>query len=96
MTQLRTKLLVAVAMIVTTASATLAGVVGAATAPQAPPAAVQPDFGPNVRIFDPSMPTSEIQATVNAIRDEQVDAEMGMQRYALLFSPARTARPRNR
>jgi hypothetical protein len=42
------------------------------------------------------MPTSEIQATVNAIRDEQVDAEMGMQRYALLFSPARTARPRNR
>ena len=93
MTQLRTKLLVAVAMIVTAASATLAGVVGAAAAPQAPPAAVQPDFGPNVRIFDPSMPTSEIQATVNAIRDEQVDAEMGTQRYALLFKPGTYGSP---
>lgn len=95
MTQLRTKLLVAVAMIVTAASATLAGVVGgsAAAAPQAPPADVQPDFGPNVRIFDPSMPTSEIQATVNAIRDEQVDAEMGTQRYALLFKPGTYGSP---
>ena len=93
MTQLRTKLLVAVAMIVTAASATLAGVVGAAAAPQAPPAAVQPDFGPNVRIFDPSMPTTEIQATVNAIRDEQVDAEMGTQRYALLFKPGTYGSP---
>jgi hypothetical protein len=67
--------------------------VGAAAAPQAPPAAVQPDFGPNVRIFDPSMPTSEIQATVNAIRDEQVDAEMGTQRYALLFKPGTYGSP---
>ncbi len=65
----------------------------AAAAPQAPPAAVQPDFGPNVRIFDPSMPTSEIQATVNAIRDEQVDAEMGTQRYALLFKPGTYGSP---
>ncbi len=93
MTQLRSKLLVALAMIVTAASATLAGVVGAAAAPQAPPAAVQPDFGPNVRIFDPNMPTSEIQATVNAIRDEQVDAEMGTQRYALLFKPGTYGTP---
>ena len=29
-------------------------------APPQPPSA--PDFGPNVLIFDPSMPTSEIQA----------------------------------
>ena len=97
MTQLRTKLLVAAAMIVTAASVALAGVVGgiaAAAAPQAPPgAAVQPDFGPNVRIFDPSMPTSEIQATVNAIRDAQVDAEMGTQRYALLFKPGTYGSP---
>ena len=96
MTQLRTKLLVAAAMIVTAASVALAGVVGgiaAAAAPQAPPRAVQPDFGPNVRIFDPSMPTSEIQATVNAIRDAQVDAEMGTQRYALLFKPGTYGSP---
>jgi hypothetical protein len=47
----------------------------------------QPDFGPNVKIFDPSMPTSQIQATVDAIAQEQVDNEMGAQRYALLFKP---------
>ena len=32
----------------------------------------QPDFGPNVVIFDPSMPTSQIQATVDAIANQQV------------------------
>jgi len=50
-------------------------------------AAGQPDFGPNVKVFDPSMPTSQIQATVDAIAAEQVDNEMGTQRYALLFKP---------
>lgn len=47
----------------------------------------QPDFGPNVKVFDPSMPQSEIQATLDAIAQEQVDNEMGTQRYALLFKP---------
>ena len=47
----------------------------------------QPDFGPNVMIFDPSMPVSEIQAAVDAIYSQQVDNEMGAQRYALLFKP---------
>jgi hypothetical protein len=46
-----------------------------------------PDFGPNVLIFDPSMPTSQIQATVDAIAAQQVDSEMGTQRYTLLFKP---------
>ncbi len=46
-----------------------------------------PDLGPNVIIFDPSMPTSQIQATVDAIANQQVDNEMGTQRYALLFKP---------
>jgi hypothetical protein len=46
-----------------------------------------PGFGPNVTIFDPSMPVSEIQATVDAISAQQVDAEMGTNRYALLFKP---------
>jgi hypothetical protein len=45
------------------------------------------DFGPNVMIFDPSMPTSQIQAQVDAIASQQVDNEMGAQRYALLFKP---------
>jgi hypothetical protein len=47
----------------------------------------QPDFGSNVVIFDPSMPLSQIQATVDAIANQQVDNEMGVQRYALLFKP---------
>ncbi len=46
-----------------------------------------PDLGANVTIFDPSMPVSQIQATVDAIYAQQVDAEMGTNRYALLFKP---------
>ena len=44
-------------------------------------------LGPNVTVFDPSMPVSEIQATADAIHAKQVDAEMGTDRYALLFKP---------
>jgi len=47
----------------------------------------QPDLGPNVCIFDPSMPTSQIQATVDAIANQQVSNQFGAQRYALLFKP---------
>ncbi len=46
-----------------------------------------PDFGPNVMIFDPRMPQSEIQATVNSIANRQVSNQFGTQRYALLFKP---------
>ena len=46
-----------------------------------------PNFGPNVLIFDPSMSTSQIQAAVDAVSAQQVDNEMGPQRYALLFKP---------
>jgi hypothetical protein len=49
--------------------------------------AASPDLGPNVKVFDPSMPTSEIQATVDAIAQEQVSNQFGTQRYALLFKP---------
>jgi hypothetical protein len=48
---------------------------------------MQPDFGPNVTVFDPSMSTSQIQATVNAIASQQADNEFGSQRYAFLFMP---------
>ena len=44
-------------------------------------------FGSNVYVFDPSMTTSQIQATVDTIASEQVDNEFGSQRYALLFRP---------
>ncbi len=45
------------------------------------------DLGPNVIVFDPSMPTAQIQAKVDAIRDLQINNEMGTDRYALLFKP---------
>jgi len=45
------------------------------------------DLGPNVIVFDPSMSTSQIQATVDAIAAQQVSNEFGTQRYALLFEP---------
>ena len=47
----------------------------------------EPDFGPNVIVFDPSMPTAQIQATVDAIANQQVGNQFGTQRYALLFKP---------
>src|SRR3954469_11908576 len=46
-----------------------------------------PDLGPNVKVFDPSMPTSEIQATVDGISAQQLSNQFGTQRYALLFKP---------
>jgi hypothetical protein len=72
--------IIAAAAIAATLSAT-----GVASA--GPRTADPPDFGPNVVVLDPGMPTSQIQATVDAIAAQQVDNEMGTQRYALLFEP---------
>ncbi|HLZ80606.1 MAG TPA: glycosyl hydrolase family 28-related protein, partial [Ktedonobacteraceae bacterium] len=61
---------------------------GGVTALAAPSAASsQPNFGPNVYIFNPGMPQSEIQATVDAVANQQVSNQFGTQRYALLFEP---------
>jgi len=46
-----------------------------------------PNLGPNVLVFDPSMPTAQIQAQVDAIANQQVSNQFGTQRYALLFKP---------
>jgi hypothetical protein len=59
----------------------------AGSAAGAPPAPAAPDFGPNVKIFDPSMSTAQIRATLDAIATEQVANQFGTQRYALLFMP---------
>lgn len=45
------------------------------------------DLGPNVTVFDPTMPTAEIQAAIDAVAARQVDDEMGSGRHALLFLP---------
>jgi hypothetical protein len=61
----------------------------AETTTAAPAAAIAGpmDLGPNVKIFDPSMPITDIQQQVDAIKTQQVDDEMGTNRYALLFKP---------
>jgi hypothetical protein len=45
------------------------------------------NLGPNVYVFDPSMSTSQIQATVDSISNQQTSNQFGTQRYALLFKP---------
>ncbi len=52
-----------------------------------PQAAGQPDLGPNVYVFTPAMPLSQIQSTVDAIASQQISNQFGTQRYALLFEP---------
>jgi hypothetical protein len=47
----------------------------------------QPNFGPNVYIFNPSMALSDIQATVDSVAAQQISNQFGTQRYALLFEP---------
>src|SRR4051794_949521 len=70
------------------ASIALALTGGAAAAPAAVSSAASvPDLGSNVLVFDPSMPTSQIQAAVDNVAAQQVDSEMGSQRYTLLFKP---------
>ncbi len=47
----------------------------------------EPDFGPNVVIFDPSMPSSTIQSRLNSIFGQQERNQFGSQRYAVMFKP---------
>jgi hypothetical protein len=94
-----------IAAVALTASALLAaaglGLPGAAAGADRPPAAnatqadcsgqpAQPDFGPNVHIFDPSMPAATIQAQLdkdfNAQKDTQT-AQFSEGRVAHLFKP---------
>jgi len=52
-----------------------------------------PDFGPNVKVFDPSMPTAQIKAAVDAIAARQVPDQFGDGRFALLFKPGTYGSP---
>jgi hypothetical protein len=70
-------------------AAVLVGVLGGGSALAATP----PDLGPNVLVFDPSMPTSEIQAQVDAIANQQIPNQFGTERYALLFKPGTYGTP---
>ncbi len=73
------------AKLLRTAAMLMLGIGACGMASHAQP--VAPTLGPNVLIFDPSMPISEIQAAVNAVSAQQVSNQFGTQRYALLFKP---------
>jgi hypothetical protein len=81
---LATALVATLGLLAGTSAATAA--TSARTTP-ATPAASQPAFGPNVYLFTPSMPESQIQATVDSIATQQLSNQFGTQRYALLFEP---------
>ncbi|MBB4685720.1 hypothetical protein BJY18_003205 [Amycolatopsis jiangsuensis] len=51
------------------------------------PKATQPDLGPNVVIFDPSMPSESIQNRLDSIFAQQEKNQFGDERYAVLFTP---------
>ncbi|GAA5160849.1 MULTISPECIES: discoidin domain-containing protein [Amycolatopsis] len=51
------------------------------------PPATGGDLGPNVYVFDPAMPQSQIQSTLDTIGNAQAGNEFGPQRYAVLFKP---------
>ncbi len=61
------------------------------TTPTGPPPSdtpvTNPDLGPNVSVFDPSMSTSTIQNRLNTVFAQQETNQFGNARYALLFKP---------
>ncbi|WP_328606988.1 RICIN domain-containing protein [Amycolatopsis sp. NBC_00345] len=52
-----------------------------------PPSSGQPDLGPNVVVFDPSMDSATIQSKLNSIFSQQEKNQFGSQRYAVMFKP---------
>jgi hypothetical protein len=62
----------------------------AASAPPAAAApAAKPDFGPNVFVFNPSMPIAEVQRQIYKVYAIQEHSEFGPARFALIFLPGK-------
>jgi hypothetical protein len=55
--------------------------------PTTPPSTGNPDLGPNVTIFDPSMSQATVQGKLSSVFNQQQTNQFGTQRYALLFKP---------
>lgn len=88
----RIRLLVALLLLLTLSAANGASATLAAPGAMMP-AHSAPDFGPNVIIFDASTPLATIQQTFDDLHAQQVDDEMGTNRYALLFKPGAYGAP---
>jgi hypothetical protein len=69
----------------------MAGLVAIAAPPTRAQANLRakPDFGPNVLVFDSSMPAADIQAQIDKVYAIQQKSEFGSARYALLFLPGK-------
>jgi hypothetical protein len=63
------------------------GILALSTQPMKAFNGVKADFGPNVLIFNPSMPAAEIQRQIDAIYSTQQKNQFGPERNALLFLP---------
>ena len=75
---------------VVTGATLVAGALMAAPAAAAPPRAVDPfdpDLGPNVTVYSPDTPVDQIEAELDALADQQRDAEMSSVRRAVYFLP---------
>lgn len=59
----------------------------ALAAPPRPVDPFAPDFGSNVTIYTPDTPVAEIQAELDALHAQQVDAEMSSNRRTVYFLP---------
>src|SRR6266496_3867895 len=58
------------------------------TGPAVPPTDPRnPNFGPNVFVFDPSTPQGTIQSRLTTIATQMKTNQFGTQRYAVLFKP---------
>jgi hypothetical protein len=66
---------------------TLNPVGGGGTTTPPPTNPSNPDLGPNVKIFTPSMSQSSIQSTISSVYNSQQSNQFGTNRYALLFTP---------
>ncbi|MFT4108836.1 hypothetical protein [Propionicimonas sp.] len=55
--------------------------------PTPKPVPAAPDLGPNVTVFSPTTPLALIQSTLDALADQQRDAEMSTARHAVAFLP---------
>jgi hypothetical protein len=63
------------------------GACSVAERPLEGPTSSEPDFGPNVFVFDPSM--SDVQKHVDRVFARQEKSQFGLDRYALLFKPGK-------
>jgi hypothetical protein len=79
-------LVLGIALVAALPAMALPAMAAGAPAPQYHPGGAA-DLGPNVTVFDPSMPVGQIQAALDAAAAKQVDNEMGAQRFAFLFKP---------